>query len=49
MPTNSQAGIRPGQAREELLVVYFNLRLLNNLDAAVETIGRYMVAQVSFT
>ena len=49
VPTNSRAGNYADQARENLLVFYFDLRLLNNLNAAVETVGRYMVAQVSFT
>ncbi len=38
-----------GRAREKLLVVCFDLRLLDNLNAAVETVGRYSMAQVSFT
>jgi hypothetical protein len=38
-----------GQTREKLLVVCFDLRLLDNLNAAVESVGCHAVAQVCFT
>jgi len=37
-----------GQDREYLLY-FFDLRLLDNLDAAVKTVGGYAMTQVSLT
>jgi len=37
-----------GQDREYLLY-FFDLRLLDNLNAAVKTVGGYAMTQVSFT
>ena len=49
VPTNSQAGLYADEAREDLLVVCFDLRLLDNLNTAIETVGRNTMAQVRFT